>query len=104
MELKPCPFCGGEALIWQVNEKLKSVRIPDGKGGVDYAKGLSYTWRVICKRCSASGSNYEDCIFREKSGRIVMTKDGLGKAIEAWNRRASNESNEKVMNENGPQT
>lgn len=99
MELKPCPFCGGEALIWQVNEELKSLHIPDGKGGTDWTKGISYTWRVICKRCAASGSGYEDCIFRKKSGRIVMAKDGRENAIKAWNRRANSE---KGASEDGP--
>ena len=64
-ELKPCPFCGGEAVI---NEFIDS----DGK---DSCKCCI----VICKKCGCQTKCYE--YF------LGVTKRN---AIDAWNRRVEN--------------
>ena len=62
-ELKPCPFCGSAAEISQ--------------GRFD-GKDTSY---VICRKCGASGEFF-----------VVSPKYASNeRAIEAWNRRASDE-------------
>ena len=63
IELKPCPFCGGEA-------ELSEGRF-DGKN-------TSY---VMCKRCASQGE------FFFVSPRYASAE----KAIEAWNRRMRDE-------------
>ena len=57
-ELKPCPFCGGEAALEHSSE----------------GRGYSY---VRCKKCHVRGVSY--CMKFDKSS--------YDEAIEAWNRR-----------------
>lgn len=60
IKLKPCPFCGGEAVI-HIND-----------GGV----------RVICKKCEASTPIAVDFYYQgEPTGEAVY------KVVERWNRR-----------------
>ena len=59
-ELKPRPFCGGEAKVCGFHYSLHGMGDPQ-----DFC--------VICKSCSASSYHYAD---------------KPEKAIEAWNRRA----------------
>lgn len=67
-ELKPCPFCGGEAEIsWYAR-----VSSSDAAG-----------YFVECISCSASGEGFD--IQGEMPDRIEYTKS---KAISAWNTRS----------------
>ena len=61
-ELKPCPFCGGEAKIFENGEERKSKY---------------YFVDVLCKDMNCRGCS--SCLeYRNKQ-----------EAIEAWNRRAT---------------
>ena len=63
-ELKPCPFCGGEAEIVPhrfFSEKLKAWK--------------TESYGVECKNCHTSGYQFWGCEEH---------------AIKAWNRRADN--------------
>lgn len=62
-ELKPCPFCGGQADI--------SI---DPETVVD-TEGRRWAYTVVCNKCCAT------------SGLTYLPE----KASEAWNRRASND-------------
>lgn len=64
-ELKPCPFCGGEATL---KEETRCY------GHGDYDKVVF----VYCSNCGATGSNYSR---RYRSGDIKQS------AIEGWNIR-----------------
>lgn len=66
-ELKPCPFCGGEASI-RTGVTSSVPKVP---------KAI-----VICQKCSASTDWFYDT---ELDGGFIL------KAIEAWNRRAGEE-------------
>ena len=59
-KLKPCPFCGGEAVIVNIDFYI------DNSGG---------TYGIRCTKCRACSS---------------MRCDSEEKAIEAWNRRVEN--------------
>jgi len=65
-ELKPCPFCGGEA-------KLMTAMTDDGEGTIS----------VVCQKCHIG-------IFRARSMKWDGWKlnDCLD-AVYAWNRRAN---------------
>ena len=73
-KLKPCPFCGGKA-VFKVGCK---------KGRI--------TLRIACKRCHAKSKRYDS----EASGNEYETQTYFEvikkKAMEAWNRRANDES------------
>lgn len=73
-ELKPCPFCGGIAIL--------DSRTVHGHGGCDL-----FTWGAGCGECGAQIPTCGDKAVRDKHG-IRLTKDGRADAIEAWNRRA----------------
>lgn len=75
-ELKPCPFCGGEAFL---------------KYGKPATFG-TFEVLVICKKCSASVAgvsriNFKTHGFKEKNGYDIAQQQ----AIKSWNRRADNE-------------
>lgn len=67
IELKPCPFCGGEAILKQ------DVRYP--RSGKYEGKSVK-AYEVIC-------SNY-DCIIYGADNKYFFTKE---EATEAWNKR-----------------
>lgn len=60
-ELKPCPFCGGEA-------EVKKSTFGNSQG---YA-------RIVCKSCLASTKNFN----------MSLDYCAVYEAIKAWNRRA----------------
>ena len=65
-ELKPCPFCGGEAFV---NDD------PTGNGGKPHMSGnvgLGRLWSVECYECGADAGFWQDSNV----------------AIKAWNTRA----------------
>lgn len=62
-ELKPCPFCGGEA------------RLHHG------ANGINQTSFVMCDRCRV----------RNEGTEISTLYSSDEKAIDAWNRRADDD-------------
>lgn len=66
MELKPCPFCGGEAV-------MKSYLT---NGGV-FTRDNEHVY-ITCKSCGA----------RSKEWRMSIRYSALEKAEEEWNRRA----------------
>ena len=79
IELKPCPFCGGEAI-------LKQTAYGTNNG---YAR---MGFRFECQKCGATapGSHGEVLVALSTNTSIYCAKDDRGKAIEAWNRRADN--------------
>lgn len=75
-KLKPCPSCGGKAFLIRVSSR--------------YASGdnaLCDEWRVSCKTCGLSTRAFNDKIYREISGTLIVAEDGVLKAKSAWNRR-----------------
>lgn len=65
-ELKPCPFCGGEAEV--VNRRE--------------IQGEQLTAYVECKGCGASGK----IVFQTLNKRDI---EYISEAIEAWERRVN---------------
>lgn len=65
-ELKPCPFCGGQA-----NISVDTEAVTDTEG-----RRWAYTYTVVCNRCCAT------------SGLTYLPE----KAREAWNRRADHDA------------
>lgn len=76
IELKPCPFCGGEANVYEY-EAEQAIYDKDTLGFLDI------------ERCERYGCGCPTC------GCIIADKTSKQKAIEAWNRRADNEQSNK---------
>ena len=69
-ELKPCPFCGGEAVL-KNNEYGCGVYDPETLAVIDSFDAEANTFWVECEECFAMSNG---CDTEEE-------------AIEAWNRR-----------------
>jgi len=81
--LKPCPFCGEEA-IYKTLSKFTS------NNGKDFVVG--YTFSVGCKECYTSlPETYSVDFSMNTKGEIIHNTDDREKAQEQWNRRANNE-------------
>lgn len=75
-ELKPCPFCGGEAEICSAFEN----------------KFLGKYWYVRCKSCYSRCSNaYESIRELKPNQEYEAIKGAWDQVIKAWNRRTSND-------------
>ena len=76
-ELKPCPFCGGEA---EIGDHITYVYV--GK-------------HIKCTKCLARGGfTLIDAPMMSKNGALdestrYTTEEAIERAIEAWNRRVS---------------
>ena len=79
-ELKPCPFCGGEAEI-KIWKRSKIIDCSAFSTNPDYCKTKKLPTKYLVK-CSNP-----KCIACRPQTRYFYTKK---KAIEAWNRRADN--------------
>ena len=102
-DLKPCPFCGGKGKI-----SFKNYRFVGQNHFGD--KKLKYRVQVICNRCKSRGkpvitdalinpdpyrTKWWDGVTVETAKRLKqqeMFAPYVKEAIEAWNRRAKNDS------------
>lgn len=79
--LRPCPFCGGEAkLVRRYNSLLTKPIVT-----------LCDSWLVSCQTCGCSTENFPDEIYRSNAGELVVGEDGVAKAVAAWNNRPEEE-------------
>lgn len=72
-ELKPCPFCGGQAEVKNVSKTGKPH------------------WCVICCACGARGretKSFGTANTKDKKKLAYFENEGKMWAIQAWNRRA----------------
>lgn len=77
-ELKPCPFCGGEAELRHDSNELPFSEVQD-------------VFFVICKNCGCYPFKFAGVnLFYTESGK-KKAEELKQKAAEAWNRRADNE-------------
>lgn len=76
-KLKPCPFCGGEAIV-----ELKSI-------GSGPGNSFSQDHVVKCKKCGANTGKQYHTRFCREDGEFVVSEDGYAQAVADWNRRAA---------------
>lgn len=75
-ELKPCPFCGGEAVIKAIN------------------KSYDFTIWCQCKNTSCAARTAGYCPNTDnEDGLLESIENCKIKAAEVWNRRANDEVN-----------
>lgn len=77
-ELKPCPFCGGTAIL-----KMSKIYAYDTKFRVD--------WHVKCLKCKLTQDEYssEYQMYSNEQVLRISNEDGRQKVIDNWNRRAN---------------
>ncbi len=73
-DLKPCPFCGGEAMIRKRDEGWKHGHITD-------------SFAVKCTKCGASLPPFESDIWIDRHGSVHTDTNGYEDALKAWNGR-----------------
>lgn len=76
MELKPCPFCGGQAVLKRCDNSYRTnpTTILDN-------------WEVRCSNNCCTTQRFRDEIFHDGGGAIIINRNGAQEAIETWNRR-----------------
>ena len=83
-ELKPCPFCGGDAGMHMQTTYL-------AKGQKERSQG----WRVKCKSCKAQTQlvfcNLVESVANRINNATDTKEDAKRIVADAWNRRASDE-------------
>lgn len=78
-ELKPCPFCGGEAKFVQTAH------------GSITAESVHRNYAIQCVKCKARPyDSFTIRVWLAENG-VVMSESNKNEAIEAWNRRANDE-------------
>lgn len=78
-ELKPCPFCGGEAIIAEYANGHKGDGI------------FTASYRVGCNACKVYFCYNSE--FHLVNGQPEFICNGYELATEAWNKRANYETN-----------
>lgn len=75
-ELKPCPFCGGEATLIQKTSGYKT-----------YPVVIKNAFVAGCESCNIYTPAFESEIYQTTDGEVHINSTGAEKAIETWNRR-----------------
>ena len=70
VELKPCPFCGGKAVVKATTKRR-----------------IGFTIWCECNKCYARTDGYIPNIEKEDTS-LASIEECKNKAIERWNRRA----------------
>lgn len=86
-KLKPCPFCGCKATLQHDGLQVKHRNAPDFSGD------FFALWTAMCTYCGTAKGKYRTEYKFNASGELEIygKSDGKKEAVEAWNRRATNE-------------
>jgi len=81
-ELKPCPFCGGKAIIKQERAQIMETNRDSAR----------FDFSVVCVNCNAKAPGAFGYIAANLSrdGYVNVWHDDRPSAILSWNRRADN--------------
>ena len=89
-ELKPCPFCGGEAEIVRVEEDLNIYLEHFTSENLDKLYARFYV-RCTDKECGCMTKRYYTVVGISEEGSVLVMRNGAKSAIDAWNRRAGDD-------------
>lgn len=81
IELKPCPFCGGEATIEQTSH------------GTTELSSCKLSFLIRCSKCGATAPNSYGyiAINLAQNGELNQWRDDRAEAAKAWNRRVTDD-------------
>lgn len=74
--LKPCPFCGGEAVLIQKTE------------GYRHPATITHCYVVGCEKCDIYTPYCGSEIYQDETGAVAVNANGAVDAANLWNRRA----------------
>lgn len=88
MELKPCPFCGGQ----DIRYSIKTTTIYFER---------AYHFSMYCFKCNAYGKRVLHKFGRESVNRVALERnsDYYKQAAEAWNNRTKEDAERWVKHE-----
>lgn len=75
-ELKPCPFCGGEA-------KMLCLL------SVNNSKEISKIFQIVCNHCNTKQDTFKMSASILNDGTCEFDNSEANQAVERWNRRAN---------------
>ena len=78
-KLKPCPFCGGDAIL---------IIKEDCNWSTGTIKNL---FLVRCDQCQISTKYYDSRIWQDRDGEVHIERNGAECAIDIWNRRVGDQ-------------
>lgn len=78
-DLKTCPFCGGNAKLVRKTGSCKTHPVLT----------ITDAWEVECENGCCKTPRFEDCIYHNDDGEVVVEKNGAKESMEFWNGRAS---------------
>lgn len=78
IELKPCPFCGGEAVFSVNNDAIT----PD-------CGTVRFYFTIKCRKCGVSPDKTFGCarVSMGQNGEFNINRDEMDKAAKEWNGR-----------------
>ena len=87
-ELKPCPFCGHKAVLQHNGLRAK------GPNALDFCGDYNTSWTAKCTYCGTNKGPFRTDYIFSFDGELIMhgKHDGRGEAIDAWNRRTTDEN------------
>lgn len=79
--LKPCPFCGGKAVIQQTGVKIMETN----------RDSVRFDFRIVCINCKATAPGAYGYISANLSrdGDVNVWHDDRPSAVGSWNRRTN---------------
>lgn len=78
-ELKPCPFCGGNAMFLTITNKSSQ-------------SSVGVMFKIKCMKCRIEfPKSYECEMYMDQEGGIRTGRDERAKATTDWNKRANDE-------------